>query len=63
MLLAASSMTSARLAIASVWDSTMFNADDWSLRVGPGEMGGFTKDWLAAKKDADQALAIPMRSQ
>jgi hypothetical protein len=40
----------------TIWDSTMFNADDWSLRVGPGEMGGFTKDWLAAKKDADQAF-------
>jgi endoglucanase len=39
----------------TIWDSTMFNAD-WSLRVGPGEMGGFTKDWLAAKKDADQAF-------
>jgi endoglucanase len=38
----------------TIWDSTMFNAADWSLRVGPGEMGGFTKDWLAAKKDADQ---------
>jgi len=38
----------------TIWDSTMFNADDWSLRVGPGEMGGFTKDWLAEKKDADQ---------
>jgi endoglucanase len=39
----------------TIWDSTMFNADDWSLRVGPGEMGGFTKDWLAAKRNADQA--------
>jgi endoglucanase len=38
----------------TIWDSTMFNVDDWSLRVGPGEMGGFTKDWLAEKKDADQ---------
>ena len=38
----------------TIWDSTMFNVDDWSLRVGPGEMGGFTKDWLAEKKDFDQ---------
>ena len=37
----------------TIWDSTMFNAD-WSLRVGPGEMGGFTKDWLAEKKNSDQ---------
>jgi len=37
----------------TIWDSTMFDAD-WNLRVGPGEMGGFTKDWLAEKKDADQ---------
>jgi endoglucanase len=36
----------------TIWDSTMFDAD-WNLRVGPGEMGGFTKDWLAEKKDAD----------
>ena len=32
--------------------SAMFDAD-WKLRVGPGEMGGFTKDWLAEKKYAD----------
>jgi len=37
----------------TIWDSTMFDAD-WKLRVGPGEMGGFTKDWLAEKKDADR---------
>jgi endoglucanase len=36
----------------TIWDSTMFDAD-WNLRVGPGEMGGFTKDWLAEKKDGD----------
>jgi hypothetical protein len=37
----------------TIWESAMFDAD-WSLRVGPDEMGGFTKDWLAEKKDADQ---------
>jgi endoglucanase len=36
----------------TIWESAMFDAD-WNLRVGPGEMGGFTKDWLAEKKDAD----------
>jgi len=36
----------------TIWESAMFDAD-WKLRVGPGEMGGFTKDWLAAKKAAD----------
>src|SRR6185369_1674762 len=36
----------------TTWDSTMFDAA-WNLRVGPGEMGGFTKDWLAEKKDGD----------
>jgi endoglucanase len=38
----------------TIWDSTMFNEGDWSLRTGPGEMGGFTKDWLAEKRNADQ---------
>ena len=37
----------------TIWESAMFNAD-WTLRVGPDEMGGFAKDWLAEKKDADQ---------
>ena len=25
-----------------------------SLRTGPDEMGGFTKDWLAEKRNDDQ---------
>jgi hypothetical protein len=37
----------------TIWESAMFDAD-WSLRVGPDEMGGFTKDWLAEKKDTDR---------
>ena len=36
----------------TIWESAMFDAD-WNLRVGPGEMGGFTRDWLAEKKDDD----------
>jgi len=36
----------------TIWESTMFDPS-WNLLVGPGEMGGFTKDWLAEKKDAD----------
>jgi len=35
------------------WSPTMFD-ETWTLRVGPGEMGGFTKDWLAEKRDDDQ---------
>ena len=27
------------------WEPPMFNTN-WTLRVGPGEMGGFAKDWL-----------------
>jgi hypothetical protein len=37
----------------TIWESVMFDPD-WNLRVGPSEMGGFTKDWLAEKKDADR---------
>jgi len=37
----------------TVWSSQMFDPS-WNLLVGPAEMGGFTKDWLAEKKDADQ---------
>lgn len=35
------------------WEPTMFDKA-WTLRVGPGEMGGFTRDWLAEKRDDDQ---------
>lgn len=37
----------------TVWESAMFDST-WTLRVGPDEMGGFAKDWLAEKKNADQ---------
>jgi endoglucanase len=37
----------------TVWEPAMFDAS-WNLRVGPTEMGGFAKDWLAEKKDSDQ---------
>jgi hypothetical protein len=36
------------------WGPPMFN-DDWTLRVGDGNMGGFAKDWLY---DAHQALNV-----
>ena len=36
----------------TIWESVMFDPG-WNLLVGPGEMGGFTRDWLAEKKDAD----------
>jgi hypothetical protein len=28
------------------WLPAMFTGNNWTLRVGPREMGGFTKDWL-----------------
>ena len=34
------------------WGPPMFD-DAYRLRVGEGEMGGFTKDWLYEKRDAD----------
>ncbi len=37
----------------TVWESVMFDPD-WKLLTGPSEMGGFTRDWLAEKKDADR---------
>lgn len=37
---------------SSSWGPPLFNSD-YSLRVGEGEMGGFTKDWLYEKRDAD----------
>jgi hypothetical protein len=37
---------------SSTWGPPLFN-DDYSLRVGEGEMGGFTKDWLYEKRDSD----------
>jgi endoglucanase len=36
----------------TIWESAMFDAG-WNLRAGPGEMGAFTKAWLAEKKNAD----------
>jgi hypothetical protein len=36
----------------TVWESTMFDPS-WNLLVGPTEMGGFTKDWLAEKANAN----------
>lgn len=36
-----------------IWTPMMFDAN-WNLLVGEGEMGGFTKDWLAERKDQDQ---------
>jgi endoglucanase len=38
---------------SSTWGPPMFN-DDYSLRVGEGSMGGFAKDWLYEKRDANQ---------
>jgi len=35
------------------WKPPMFYSD-YSLRVGPGEMGGFTKDWLYEKRNDHQ---------
>jgi hypothetical protein len=35
------------------WRPTMFNTD-WTLQVGPGYMGGFTKDMLYAYRNSDQ---------
>lgn len=44
----------------SVWEPVMFSAD-WTLFRSEGDMGGFTQDWLAEKKDADQApLPLPV---
>lgn len=37
----------------SVWSPLMFD-ENWQLLEGPGEMGGFVKDWLAERKDDDQ---------
>ena len=37
----------------TVWAPTMFDAD-WNLLVGPGEMGGFVRDWLATRRNDDQ---------
>jgi hypothetical protein len=35
------------------WQPEMFNSS-WNLLVGPGEMGGFTKDLLYAYRNSDQ---------
>ena len=35
------------------WQPPIFNTD-WTLRVGEGEMGGFTKDMLYLKRNDDQ---------
>lgn len=36
----------------TIWESVMFDPA-WNLPVGQGEMGGFSRDWLAENKDAD----------
>jgi hypothetical protein len=41
------------------WGPSMFN-NDWTLRVGEGQMGGFTKDWLY---DANEALSEDVNSE
>ena len=42
----------------TIWESVMFDPN-WNLLSGPSEMGGFTKDWLAEKKDADLPTNLP----
>ncbi len=39
------------------WGPPMFWTD-WTLRIGEGEMGGFVKDKLYAKKDANQPVGV-----
>jgi hypothetical protein len=43
------------------WEPIMFNnGNPWTLRVGPGEMGGFVKDWLYTHRDSSQpSVATP----
>jgi endoglucanase len=40
---------------SSTWGPPMFNMD-YSLRVGEGSMGGFVKDWLYEKRDANRPM-------
>ncbi len=40
------------------WEPAMFTRD-WKLKVGPGEMGGFTKDKLYEFKDDHQPSDVP----
>jgi hypothetical protein len=40
---------------SSTWGPPMFN-EDYSLRVGEGSMGGFAKDWLYERRDADRPM-------
>jgi len=40
------------------WEPAMFTRD-WKLKVGPGEMGGFTKDKLYEFKDDHQPADVP----
>ena len=40
---------------SSSWGPPMFEMN-YALRVGEGEMGGFAKDWLYEKRDADRPL-------
>ena len=35
------------------WAPIMFD-DEWSILTGPGEMGGFVKDWLAERRNDSQ---------
>jgi len=37
----------------NLWAPVMFDAG-WTLLTGPGEMGGFAKDWLAERQHDDQ---------
>lgn len=37
------------------FEPTMFHPN-WTVRVGSGEMGGFVKDWLYNKRNADQPV-------
>lgn len=37
----------------NLWAPVMFD-ENWQLLTGAGEMGGFTRKWLADKKDLDQ---------
>lgn len=37
----------------NLWAPIMFDTD-WSLLSGPGEMGGFVKDWLSERKNDNQ---------
>jgi endoglucanase len=41
---------------SSNWGPPMFN-DNYTLRVGEGEMGGFVKDFLYEKRDSDRPAA------